>query len=196
MPVTPEVRADRGMVRFFKILPAVFGGLSAIIGALAITAWIAHQEGLTKLIPASLPMSPLTGVACIVFGLALMLAQRESRFFSWSSKLIAVAVVLTGMVVLGEYVTGMQSGLDTLVFAPVKADVAGHDARRMAVNTAIAFVFLAVGLLFLADDRRTNGLKSQFFATLALIVAFIALVGHMFGVRISTASSFCRAWHC
>ncbi|MEO7367163.1 MAG: ATP-binding protein [Gemmatimonadaceae bacterium] len=184
MPASSQVHADnRRLVRFFTILPAILGGISSIIGVLAVGAWAAHSEDLTKLIPASLPMSPLTGACCVVFGIALMLAQRNSRLFAWSSMLVGGVVALTSLVILGEYASNMQSGIDTLIFAPVGVDIAGHDNRRMAINTAIAFLFLATGLLFLAHDRRMRGLKSQFFATLALIVAFIALVGHMFGVR-------------
>ena len=62
-------------------------------------------------------------------------------------------------------------------------NVAGHDTRHMGVNTAVAFVFLAQGMVFLPSDRVGRKLKSQVFATLALIVAFIALIGHMFGVK-------------
>ena len=53
----------------------------------------------------------------------------------------------------------------------------------MAVNTAIVFVLFGQGLVFLDRDRRTGGLKSQVFATLASIIAFIAIVGHVFDVR-------------
>ncbi|MEP6507751.1 MAG: HAMP domain-containing sensor histidine kinase, partial [Gemmatimonadales bacterium] len=184
MPASSQVRADdRRLVRFFTILPAILGGISAIIGTLCIAAWTAHQEDFTKLIPASVPMSPLSGACCIAFGIALMLAQGNSRWFSWSAKLVGSVVALTSLIVLGEYLVGLNSGIDTLIFVPVGVDIAGHDNRRMAINTAIAFLFLATGLLFLAHDRRTRGLKSQFFATLALIVGFIALVGHMFGVK-------------
>ncbi len=184
MPVSSQVHADdRRLVRFFKILPAILGGISSIVGALSIAAWIAHREDLTKVIPTSLPMSPLTGAGCIVFGVALMLAQKESRFFSWSAKALGVLLTVATLIILGEYALGMQSGIDTLIFAPVGVDVTGHDNRRMAINTAIAFLFLSIGLLFLADDRRMRGLKSQFCGTLALIIAFIALVGHMFGVK-------------
>jgi len=184
MTAPSQVRVDdRRLVRFFTILPAILGGIASIIGALGIAAWVVHRQELTKLIPASLPMSPLSGACCIAFGIALMLAQKDSRLFSWSSKLVGAVVAVTSLLILGEYALGMQSGIDTLIFAPVGVDVTGHDNRRMAINTAMAFLFLAIGLLFLADDRRKRGLKSQFFATLALIIAFIALVGHMFGVK-------------
>lgn len=184
MPVSSQVRADeRTLVRVFTVLPVILGGISSIIGAVSIAAWAAHREELTKLIPASLPMSPLTAACCIVLGVALMLAQKESRLFSWSAKVLGGLVVITTLIILGEYALGMQTGIDTLIFAPVGVDVTGHDNRRMAINTAIAVLFLAVGLLFLENDRRMRGLKSQFCGTLTLIVAFIALVGHLFGVR-------------
>jgi len=178
--VRPE---PRRLVRFFTILPAILGGISSIIGALAIAAWTVQREDLTKLIPASLPMSPLTGACTIFFGLALMLAQRDTRIYVWLSRLVAAAVGVMSLIVAGEYVMDLRTGIDTVLFSPIGVEIADHDNRRMAVNTAVAFVFLSIGLLLLASDRRTRGLKSQFFATLALIVAFIALVGHMFGVK-------------
>ena len=183
-PAELPVRADdRRMVRFFTILPAILGGIASIIGALGLVAWILHREDLTQLITASVPMSPLTAACTIVFGFALMLAQGRSRLLTWLAKLVATVVGIAVLVVIAEYAFNIQSGIDTLIFSPVGVDLTGRDKGRMAINTAIAFEFLVVGLLFLSSDRRKRGLKSQVFATLALIVAFIALVGHMFGVR-------------
>ena len=173
----------RPLVRFFRILPVILGSIASIFGAMAITSWSFGRQDMTAWIPGSPPVSPLAAVCLVLSGIALVLAQRNTRPFIWMSRLPALVVVVLSLIVLGEEVLGLRTGIDSILFAPVGLDTSGHDIRRMAVNTAIAFVFFAQGLVLLAGDRKARGLKSQFFATLAMIVAFIALVGHMFGVK-------------
>lgn len=173
----------RPLVRFFRILPVILGSIASIFGAMAITSWNFGRQDMTAWIPGSPPVSPLSAVCLVLSGIALVLAQRNTRPFIWMSRLLALIVAVLSLIVLAEEVLGLRTGIDSILFAPVELDVAGHDTRRMAVNTAIAFVFFAQGLVLLAGDRKIRGLKSQFFATLAVIVAFIALVGHMFGVK-------------
>jgi signal transduction histidine kinase len=173
----------RKLVRFFATLPAVLGVISAIVGVLALLAWAAGNEELTSLIPASLPMSPLSGVSIILAGLALVVAQKTSRPFVWILRIFAAIIALVSLGVLAEYALGIKTPLDAFVLSLLGVNVAGHDTRHMGVNTAVAFVFLAQGIVFLPRDRSERKLRSQVCATLALIVAFIALVGHMFGVK-------------
>lgn len=174
---------NRRLVRFFTILPAVLGAISAIVGALSIVAWAAGREELTAPLSAGLPMSPLSGASIVVSGVALILAQRNTRPFIWMTRFLACLVGAASLLVIGEYALSVQTPIDILIVKALGPNVAGHALRHMGVNTAVAFVFLAQGLVFLASDRRERKLKSQVCATLALIVAFIATVGHMFGVK-------------
>jgi signal transduction histidine kinase len=174
---------QRRLVRFFATLPVVLGISSAIIGVLGLAAWATGTEELTSLIPASLPMSPLSGVCFILSGLALIFAQKDSWPFVWIVRILAavIAVICSGVIV--EWALDIKTPLDSLVLWALNGNVAAHSTRHMGVNAALAFLFLAQGMVLLRGDRRNHGLKSQVFATLALIVAFIALIGHMFGVR-------------
>lgn len=171
------------MVRFFATLPAVLGVISAIIGFLGLLAWTTGREELTSLIPASLPMSPLSGVCFILSGLALVVAQRTTLLFVWILRILAVLIAAIGLGVIAESVFKGVTPLDTLVLWALNGNAAEHNNRHMGVNAAVAFLFLAQAMMLLPGDRTNHKLRSQVFATLALIVAFIALIGHMFGVK-------------
>jgi signal transduction histidine kinase len=173
----------RRLVRFFVILPAVLGLISAIIGVLGLMSWATGYEELTSLIPASLPMSPLSGACFILSGLALIVAQRMTRIFIWALRILAAIIAAISLGVIVEWAFNIPTPLDAIVLWALNSSVAGHTTRHMGVNAAAAFLFLAQGMVLLPSDRKHHGLKSQVFATLALIVAFIALIGHMFGVK-------------
>ena len=128
-------------------------------------------------------MTPMSATCMMLSGLALLIAQGRSRAALWISKLTAVVIGGVCVFVLGEYALNAHLGFDTALFSRLGIAQAGLASRRMAVNTAIAFVFFAQGLIFLESDRKSRGLRSQVFATLSMIVAFVALVGHIFGVK-------------
>jgi signal transduction histidine kinase len=173
----------RKLVRFFATLPAVLGIISAIIGMLGLLAWYAGREELTSLIPASLPMSPLSGVCFILSGLALVVAQKTTRPFVWTMRILATLIAAICLGAIVEWFFPVATPLDTVVLWALNGNAANHNTRYMGVNAAVAFLLLAQGIILLPSDRRDRKLKSQVCATLALIVAFIALIGHMFGVK-------------
>jgi len=129
-------------------------------------------------------MVPLAAAMFIVTGLALAVAQvRDSRWALGVSRTLATVVGVVALLTLYEYSLGIQLEIDTRFFREELARSGARSSGRVAINTALAFALLAQGILFLSSDRRSSGLKSQFFATLTLIVSIFALVGYAFGVR-------------
>ncbi|MGH9421363.1 MAG: sensor histidine kinase [Thermoanaerobaculia bacterium] len=173
----------RKLVRFFTLLPGVLGGVVALIGAFGLVTWILGSDYLTVWIRGSLPMTPITGFCLVLSGVALSIAQHGSRAALWTSRLIVVVVALVSLAVVFLYAVDAPVTLDTAIFSRAGLSFASLEPRRMAINTAIALIFFCQGLVFLHGDRKTRGLKSQLFATLAMLIAFIALVGHVFDVR-------------
>jgi signal transduction histidine kinase len=98
-------------------------------------------------------------------------------------RILATLVSAVCLGVILEWLFPIAKPLDALVLWALNGNAAEHNTRHMGVNAAAAFLLLALGMMLLPGDRRNRGLKSQVLATLALIVAFIALVGHMFGVK-------------
>lgn len=175
-----ERREHRRILRFCKMMPAGLAIVVILSGIASLIAWSLGAGGLRRG-AGPVVMLPITAACFIIAGLGLLIAQRrDSRIGLFVSRLLAVAVAGITLFILFEYAAGVDYSLDML-WLP-EPDAASAE-RRMAVNTAVSFVLFGQGLLFLETDRRSRGLQSQLFATLTLIVAFIALVGHVFDVR-------------
>lgn len=176
-----ERREHRRILQVCRLLPAVLAALAVLAGTGALVAWAAGYGAITGG-TGPIVMLPLTAALIILSGLSLLIAQRrESRIATFASRFLAVAVGGISLVIMFEYGMGRRFGLDLLWFQD--PEIARASPRRMALNTALAFVLFSQGLIFLEGDRRARGLKSQVFATLVLIIAFIAVVGHVFDVR-------------
>lgn len=179
LPVV-EGREHWQIQRVCRVLPAVLAIVAIATGIASLGAWnlgfglYTHGAG-------PVVMLPVTALCSVGAGLALLIAQRRDRYSTAISRILAVAVAGVGLFVLFEFSMGWDERLN-LAWFPVP-DYPDGSPRRMAVHTALAYVLFGQGLVFLESDRRSQGLKSQFFATLVLIFAFIALVGHAFDVR-------------
>jgi signal transduction histidine kinase len=161
-------------------MPAIFASIVLAGGFAALAAWYLGYSGSGDGV-GPIMMLPLTAAAFMLGGASLLIGQRRnSRAASIVSRIFALATAGIGLFVLFEYGSGLHYGIDMLWF-PAPEDAAA--SRRVAVNTALSFVLFGQGMLFLDGDRRARGLKSQVFATLTLIVAFVAIIGHVFDVR-------------
>ena len=163
------------------MLPAVSAVVVTVIAALCLVAWRLGY-GMVSGGAGPLIMLPITAVALILGAAALLVAQRrDSRWALYISRLLAVSLGAMSLFILYQYSMSLDQSLGVRGF-PIP-DMADGTPRRMALNTTICLILFAQGLVFLESDRSSRGLKSQFFATLVLIIAFIAIVGHVFDVR-------------
>lgn len=174
----------RRLVRFFSLLPPGFGLLGAVMGSVALLGWGYDVPVMRGEVRGKMPMVPLAAAMFVVAGLALAVAQvKDSRWALVVSRIAATVVGVVALLALYEYSLGIQLAIDTRLFRDELTRSGVRSSGRMAINTALAFASTAQGILFLSSDRKSNGLKSQFFATLTLIVSIFALVGYAFGVR-------------
>ena len=183
LAVTPKVE-QRRTLRFFTLLPGVVGILVAVIGAISI---VVNFAGVVPTNPASsrdrLLMMPITAAGFVMAGLALAAAQKkDSRLWKWVSRILAAIVGGMSLFALLEYALEWDLHIDRMWFTFLSGTSPFEGWERMAINSALAFALFAQGLIFLDGDRKDDGLRSQLFATLTLIIAFVSLVGQIFGV--------------
>jgi signal transduction histidine kinase len=182
LAVTPKSE-QRRLLRLFTSLPGMLGISVSVIGLAELVAWALGIGQQSDADPLGLLMMPIAALSFIVSGAALTIAQRrDSNAAKWVSRGLAVVVAAVALFALFEYALGF-----TTDFARVWGQYFGGEYpfgswQRITINTALAFTLFAQGLVFLDGDRQDDGLRSQLFATLVLIIAFIALVGHIFSV--------------
>jgi signal transduction histidine kinase len=174
-------REHRRILQLCTVLPVALSIAVILSGLGSLAAWTAGY-GMISGGAGPLIMLPVTAVCFIIAGLALLIAQRRnSRAATAISRLLAAVTAGIALFVLYQYAMGVEQALAVPGFPT--PDMPDGTPRRMAINTTICFILFAQGLVFLEGDRNSRGLKSQFFATLVLIIAFIAIVGHAFDVR-------------
>lgn len=176
-----ERREHRRILRLCTVLPITLSIAVIASGLASLAAWVAGY-GMISGGAGPIVMLPITAVCFILGALGLLIAQRRhSRPATFISRLLAVGTAGIALFVLYQYAMGVEQALGVPGFpTPGMPD---GTPRRMAINSTICFILFAQGLVFLESDRSSRGLKSQFFATLVLIVAFVAIVGHAFDVR-------------
>jgi signal transduction histidine kinase len=170
-------------VKFFENLPRISAVAVIILGAAVLAGWALGTPALRGIGDTS-PMMPSTALCFVLSGLALLLQTRNAqRWAILTSSVLCVIVLLVAAVTALEHVLDRNLGLDLLLFHDQVLAASRGLPGRMAINTAAAFVFVAIGILLLPRDRRVNGISSQVAAFGAVVIAFIALIGYAFGVR-------------
>jgi signal transduction histidine kinase len=70
-----------------------------------------------------------------------------------------------------------------LLFGDKLQQVSYYPPGRIAINTAASLLLLAFALLFIPHDQRKRDLRAQMFATPAILIALVATLGYVFGVK-------------
>jgi signal transduction histidine kinase len=175
---------DRRFVGYFEHFPRIAGAFVLIIGALVLVGWVMNIPILRDSGTAS-KMMPSTAVCFLLGGLAVVLegGRGAARWAIIAARVLAIAVFLIALMTVAEHVLGASLGLDLLLFRDKVIAAAPGLPGRMAINTAAAFICIAISIVVLPRDRRVNGIASQVASFGAVVLAFVALIGYAFGVR-------------
>lgn len=158
------------------------GALAVAVGTIVTVGWLFDSAALKSLLAGQAPMKANTALCFILTGLALMLS---SRAFSPTSIRIAqfcsLLAGLVGLVTLGEYVFGWDTGIDQLLFSASSDAPSTLHPGRMAPDTALCFILLAIGLELTFRAQKTTAifLSTTILASLMTAVALAATASHL-----------------
>jgi signal transduction histidine kinase len=166
-------------------MPIIAGGLVAILGAAALAGWALNIPAVTTPTTGGYPILPLMALCFVLAGIALIMAVRRKRSASTDAiqqTLAALVATIAGLT-LYEYLRGSSSGFDLLLFGDEVKRVSTIPPGRIAINSAGSLLLFALALLSIPHDQRRQDLRAQMFATPALLIALLAILGYLFGVK-------------
>ena len=184
IPVTLSGRHSP-LIGFFERVPIIAGGTVAILGAAALVGWALNIPAVITPTTGGYPILPLMAVCFVLAGGALTMAARRHRTATIDAiqqTLAALVATIAGLT-LYEYLRGSESGFDLLLFGDKLKQVSNHPPGRIAINSAGSLLLFALALLSIPHDQRRQDLRSQMFATPALLIALLAILGYLFGVK-------------
>lgn len=165
-------------------VPEVATALGVTVSCLVLAGWALDIATLKNVLPGQPQMVPNTALGFILSSVSLWLlragpsAARPRR----AARVCAVFVALMSLLTLGEYASGLDLGIDRLLFRGSLVGGGASYPGRPSPHTALCFLFAGSALLLLsAKGRRAHGF-AQSLAASALLVALLAFVGYFYGV--------------
>ena len=169
-----------GQVSRFRRIAYAMGGAATVLGGLVLLGWVFDITALKSVGPGLVAMKPNTAVLFGLCGAAVMLhSGAPSARRLAIARACAVLAAAIGAATLAEYALGVDLGIDQLVI-----EVSGREphAARMAPNTALGFVCVALAIAGLDGRGRAVRIAGQVLAIAALAIAGVAITGYVLGV--------------
>jgi signal transduction histidine kinase len=172
-------------IGFFERVPIVAGTAVALLGILVFAGWAFDFPIITEWKPGGIPMIPLTALCFLLAGGSLVIGVQphQSAATEAVQQTLAALVATIAILTFYEYLRGSESQFDLLLFGNRVTQIGWSPPGRIAINSAASLLLYSLALLFIPHDRRKRDLRAQMFATPALLIALVAILGYVFGVR-------------
>lgn len=172
-----------------RLFSQACGGIAVIAGLLVLSGWGWGISVLQSLIPGFPAAQPMTAVAMALGGGALLLQGIKRTGARRAAVLLASAVVAISLLSLAGY-AGLDLGQDRWLFSDRLADQPGPYPHpgRMAEMTALCFLLVAFATA--AKALRRMLLLATAAATVAFVLATMALLAYLFDVAILAVTGF------
>ena len=166
----------------FRLLARAAAGVAIGAGGLVLLGWLLDIDVLKRINPAWISMKSNTSCALVLAGIALLLRVRQSPgpVGERVADAVAVLVMLSGLLTLGEYVTGLDLGIDHVPIGEPAGTVATTYPGRMAITTGIACALSGWALLCY---RRWRGWPVQAPVLAVSCLALVGIAGYLFDVE-------------
>lgn len=167
-------------------LPVIASALAISVGSMVLVGWLLGVEGLKRIMPGFVAMNPMTAVLFICSGISLLFSikPRPRSALRMSGKVVAIIVGAVAITKLLDIVLGYLPNVDEWLFTSKLSELPGQLPNRMAPNTALNFLLVAVSVLTLDRPSKRFSLSlSQAFAIVAGFGALLPLTGYLYGVQ-------------
>jgi PAS domain S-box-containing protein len=172
------IHESHTLVRTVPAFIAVLIALGTLFG------WVLNVPALTSFIPNLNPMNPMTALAIIFVGIVIFLFQpgKLSRSTVLLIIVSSTAVCLFGVATFLQFVTGMDTHVDQLLFGGQMA--ASISGGRSAFGSSLGLVLVSAMIGFALGARRSRWLQYGFYvcSMLLLFVALLTLLRYAFGI--------------
>lgn len=146
------------------------------LGAVVLFGWATDTDALLRVHPSFHAMNANSAVLFVLLGIGLSTLQRGDRVGLRRALALGIVAVATATAV--EYVSGADLGIDEILFDD--SDIGAVAPGRMSPAATLNFMLLGVALFYWKSDAESPRF-ARFAVVLALLVAFVALTGYVFG---------------
>jgi PAS domain S-box-containing protein len=157
--------------------------LYAIIGGIVtLTGWVIPYPRFTDWAGLGISMFPNPALCGILCGVALILFQpsSESPALRLVGRILSLLACVFGGATLFEHISGINLGIDEILFEGTWGQTAAAAPNRMGVPASVSYLILGAAIAMSSWTRNCRCLASGL-AVLPLAIGFLAIVGYWFG---------------
>jgi PAS domain S-box-containing protein len=149
------------------------------VGIVVLAGWSLGQPALTSL-GYDITVKANTAVCFVLLGAALWRRATRPVPDPLSTLLAGLAAAVGGLTVL-EHVTGMDPGIDQLLFTEPPGAAATAAPGRMGPPASVSFLMLGTALALVGRQRRALRGLAQALTFATAFIALLSLVGYAYG---------------
>lgn len=160
-------------------LARICAGLTLALGCVVILGWQLDVEVLKSVLPGYISMKVNTA-------LGLILLSTASLVMPWRRQVgvgLAFAASVIGALTLVEYLSGVNLGIDELLYIDRAGIGRAYPPGRLAPITSIILCLFGLGVYFANRKGTRLYAKAQGLYMICAILSFQALVGYALGVQ-------------
>ena len=173
------------------------------IGASVLVGWALESDVMQRLGLGGIHMLPISAVTFVIAAASLWLQRasgRDSGYWWYVARGLALLVLAIGAVTLAERVFEWDAGIDQLFFRETLRTLPYRPIGRMATNTAVTFSLVGAALFLLDGQTRRVRQTAHWFSTLGIAIAMLALIGHLYDAtplfKVDTAAAMAAPTAC
>ncbi|MFA6014372.1 MAG: EAL domain-containing protein [Gallionellaceae bacterium] len=158
--------------------------LPLVLATLALLGWALDIDFLKRGMSSSVAMNPTTAVCMILLALeAIRMSTRNDHVALFrAGQLIVIIVIAISTMKLGDILFGSSFAIDQQLFSSKIGAESDHPSR-MAPNTAACFFVLGWAMQLMRARSEAAVFRAQLLALTAMLLALLALIGHLFDQR-------------
>jgi two-component system, sporulation sensor kinase E len=169
--------------------------ITIVAAGIVMTDWVSNFSTFQKIIPVFNTIKFNPALCFLLLGFTLLFTQynvlksKTTLFFILSS-----LVFIVSLITLSQDLFHFNSGLDQLfVFDQTKQSPNYPHPGRMAINSSMNFVFMAMGFLALTIPKRSFIIIAQCLFNLVTFLSAFALIGYLYGISLFNAIFYIKS---
>jgi signal transduction histidine kinase len=164
-----------------RLLCLTLAGSVLLGGTASLAGWWMGIDWLTDWWNTGITIKANTAI-CLMFSAAAVLLLLLAPSWQRTVQVLAAVPALVGALTLGEHATGINLGLDTLLFDERPGSPATAAPGRMGPPAATSMVLLSLGTWLAA--RRTRRYLTVALPLVALVLASLSIIGYLYGAEV------------
>ncbi len=179
---------NRWIISGLKLCSRIAGVVIAAGGLMVLAGWMFDIPLLKSVHPDLVEMKVNTALCFFFVGVSLWLLQEKGPMRPKTAgrriaQVCAGMVILIGLMTIIEYLSGLNLGIDQLLFKESADAIGTSHPGRMAPNTAVNFLVTGAALLLLDVESRRGYRPSQWLMLVEGMISLAALTGYTYGVE-------------